>query len=120
VINDRPNESFYPKGSEGWVPIAPDVLKELMRFRHLSTDDYIDYSDAAIFNPAPPRISNFHIPETETGEHQEGDVNGWIGRSEFRGRCVDRCDPPGIVPQCRRFLRNPICFSAFQRSPIAQ
>jgi integrase len=23
------------------VPIAPDVLKELMRFRHSSTDDYI-------------------------------------------------------------------------------
>jgi integrase len=23
------------------VPIAPDVLRELMRFRHLSTDDYI-------------------------------------------------------------------------------
>ena len=38
---DRPAENFYPKGSEGWVPIAPDVLSELMRFRHLSTDDYI-------------------------------------------------------------------------------
>ena len=40
-IIERPAENFYPKGSEGWVPIAPDVLKELMRFRHLSTDDYI-------------------------------------------------------------------------------
>lgn len=40
-IIDRPDENFYPKGSEGWVPIAPDVLQELMRFRHLSTDDYI-------------------------------------------------------------------------------
>ena len=40
-IIERPEENFYPKGSEGWVPIAPDVLKELMRFRHLSTDDYI-------------------------------------------------------------------------------
>jgi integrase len=40
-IIDRPEENFYPKGSEGWVPIAPDVLKELMRFRDLSTDDYI-------------------------------------------------------------------------------
>jgi hypothetical protein len=40
-IIDRPNENFYPKGSEGWVPIPANVLKELMRFRHLSTDDYI-------------------------------------------------------------------------------
>ena len=40
-IIDRPEENFYPKGSEGWVPIAPDVLEELMRFRNLSTDDYI-------------------------------------------------------------------------------
>jgi len=40
-IIDRPDENFYPKGSEGWVPIASDVLQELMRFRHLSTDDYI-------------------------------------------------------------------------------
>jgi integrase len=40
-IIDRPAEDFWPKGSEGWVPIAPDVLQELMRFRHLSTDDYI-------------------------------------------------------------------------------
>jgi integrase len=40
-IIDRPSENFYPKGSEGWVPIAPSVLKELMRFRNLSTDDYI-------------------------------------------------------------------------------
>jgi integrase len=40
-IIERPEENFYPKGSEGWVPIASDVLKELMRFRHLSTNDYI-------------------------------------------------------------------------------
>jgi integrase len=40
-IIERPEENFYPKGSEGWVPIAPDVLRELMRFRHLSTNDYI-------------------------------------------------------------------------------
>jgi len=40
-IIERPEENFYPKDSEGWVPIAPDVLKELMRFRSLSTDDYI-------------------------------------------------------------------------------
>jgi hypothetical protein len=40
-IIERPDENFYPKGSEGWVPIAPDVLKELMRFRNLSTNDYI-------------------------------------------------------------------------------
>jgi integrase len=40
-IIERPAEDFFPKGTEGWVPIASDVLKELMRFRHLSTDDYI-------------------------------------------------------------------------------
>ena len=40
-IIERPEENFYPKGSEGWVPISPDVLKELMKFRHLSTNDYI-------------------------------------------------------------------------------
>jgi len=40
-IIERPEENFYPKGSEGWVPIAPDVLQELMRFRNLSTNDYI-------------------------------------------------------------------------------
>ncbi len=40
-IIERPEENFYPKGSEGWVPIAPDVLKELMRFQNLSTNDYI-------------------------------------------------------------------------------
>ena len=40
-IIERPEENFYLKGSEGWVPIAPDVLKELMRFRHLSTDGFI-------------------------------------------------------------------------------
>src|SRR4029453_14966095 len=40
-IIERPAENFYPKGSEGWVPISPSVLKELMRFRNLSTDDYI-------------------------------------------------------------------------------
>ena len=40
-IIGRPEEDFYPKGNEGWVPIGPDVLKELMKFRHLSTNDYI-------------------------------------------------------------------------------
>ncbi len=40
-IIERPEEDFYPKGSEGWVPIAPDVMKELMQFRHLSSADYI-------------------------------------------------------------------------------
>jgi hypothetical protein len=40
-IIDRPEENFYTKGTDGWVPIAPDVLAELQRFRHLSTNDYI-------------------------------------------------------------------------------
>jgi hypothetical protein len=40
-IIERPDEDFYPKGNEGWVPIGLDVLKELMKFRHLSTNNYI-------------------------------------------------------------------------------
>jgi len=40
-IIDRPEENFYTKGAEGSVLIAPDVLRELLRFRDLSTDDYI-------------------------------------------------------------------------------
>lgn len=40
IIN-RPEENFFPKGSEGWVPIAPDVLAELRRFEHLTTNGYI-------------------------------------------------------------------------------
>jgi integrase len=32
-IIERPEENFYPKGSEGWVPISPDVLAELMKLR---------------------------------------------------------------------------------------
>ena len=40
-IIERPEEDFYPKGSEGWVPIAPDVLDEMTKFRHLSTNDFI-------------------------------------------------------------------------------
>jgi integrase len=40
-IIERREENFYPKGSEGWVPIAPDVLTELMKFRALSTNDYV-------------------------------------------------------------------------------
>jgi hypothetical protein len=40
-IIERPEEAFYPKGNEGWVPIGPDVLQELLKFRHLSTNDYI-------------------------------------------------------------------------------
>jgi hypothetical protein len=40
IIN-RPEENFFPKGSEGWVPIAPDVLTELKRFQELSSNDYL-------------------------------------------------------------------------------
>ena len=40
-IIERPEENFYPKGSEGWVPISPDVLKELTKYKHRSTNDYI-------------------------------------------------------------------------------
>jgi integrase len=40
-IVNRPEEDFFPKGSEGWVPIAPDVLKEILRFQPLCTDGYL-------------------------------------------------------------------------------
>lgn len=37
----RPKEGFKPKGRSGWIPISPDVLAELNRFRHLCTDGYL-------------------------------------------------------------------------------
>jgi hypothetical protein len=40
-IVDRPEEDFFPKGCEGWVPIAPDVLKAILTFRPLCTDGYL-------------------------------------------------------------------------------
>ncbi len=40
-IVDRPEEDFFPKGSEGWVPIAADVLAEILRFQLLCTDGYL-------------------------------------------------------------------------------
>jgi integrase len=40
-IVDRPEEDFFPKGCEGWVPIAPDVLKEVLRFQPLCIDGYL-------------------------------------------------------------------------------
>src|SRR5262249_19158421 len=40
IIN-RPEEDFFPKGCEGWVPIAPDVLKEILSFQPLCSDDYL-------------------------------------------------------------------------------
>ena len=40
IIN-RPEEDFFPKGCEGWVPIAPDVLKEILSLQPLCTDGYL-------------------------------------------------------------------------------
>src|SRR5437667_9479186 len=40
-IIDRPEEDFFSKGSEGWVPIAPDVLKEILNFQQLCTGGYL-------------------------------------------------------------------------------
>ena len=40
-IVDRPEEDFFPKGTEGWVPIAPDVLKEVLRFQPLCVNGYL-------------------------------------------------------------------------------
>jgi hypothetical protein len=40
-IVNRPEEDFFPKGCEGWVPIAPDVLKEILKFQPLCSDGYL-------------------------------------------------------------------------------
>jgi integrase len=40
-IVNRPEEDFFPKGCEGWVPIASDVLKEILKFQSLCTDGYL-------------------------------------------------------------------------------
>ena len=40
-IIDRPEEDFFPKGSEGWVPVASDVLTEVLRFQPLCNDGYL-------------------------------------------------------------------------------
>jgi integrase len=40
IIN-RPEEDFFSKGCEGWVPIAPDVLKEVLSFQPLCTNGYL-------------------------------------------------------------------------------
>jgi hypothetical protein len=40
IIN-RPEEDFFPKGCEGWVPIAPDVLNEVLSFQALCADGYL-------------------------------------------------------------------------------
>jgi integrase len=40
-IVNRPEEDFFPKGCEGWVPMAPDVLKEILRFQPLCVDGYL-------------------------------------------------------------------------------
>jgi integrase len=40
-IIDRPEENFFPKGCEGWVPVAPDVLTEVLRFQAQCSDRYL-------------------------------------------------------------------------------
>jgi integrase len=40
IIN-RPEEDFFSKGCEGWVPIAPDVLKEVLSFQPLCAGGYL-------------------------------------------------------------------------------
>jgi hypothetical protein len=40
IIN-RPEEDFFPKGCEGWVPVAADVLNEVLRFQALCVDGYL-------------------------------------------------------------------------------
>jgi hypothetical protein len=40
-IVNRPEEDFFPKGCEGWVPVAEDVLKEILKFQPLCSDGYL-------------------------------------------------------------------------------
>ena len=40
IIN-RPEEDFFPKDCEGWVPIAPDVLNKILSFQTLCIDGYL-------------------------------------------------------------------------------
>jgi hypothetical protein len=40
-IVDRAEEDFFPKGCQGWVPMAPDVLREILSFQPLCTDGYL-------------------------------------------------------------------------------
>ena len=40
-VTNRPEEDFFPKGCEGWVPLAPDVLKEVLSFQPLCVDGYL-------------------------------------------------------------------------------
>ena len=40
IIN-RPEEDFFPKGCEGWVPIARDVLAEITKYQPLTSDGYL-------------------------------------------------------------------------------
>lgn len=40
-IIDRAEEDFFPKGCEGWVPIAADVLAEILRFQHLCVEGHL-------------------------------------------------------------------------------
>jgi integrase len=40
IIN-RAEEDFFPKGCEGWVPIASDVLKEILNFQPLCNHGYL-------------------------------------------------------------------------------
>jgi integrase len=64
AIIERPEEDFSPKGNEGRVPIAADVLAELEEFRHLSTDGHI----------IPARH------KTERAEIVDRRHSAWVGR----------------------------------------
>jgi hypothetical protein len=40
-IVNRAEEDFFAKGCEGWVPIASDVLQEILKFQSLCSDGYL-------------------------------------------------------------------------------
>jgi hypothetical protein len=40
-IIERPEENFYPKGCEGWIEVAADVVTEILRYQHLCADGFL-------------------------------------------------------------------------------
>jgi integrase len=99
IIN-RPEEDFFPKGTEGWVPIAPDVLKEILRFQSMCVDGYLV--------PGPDRTTRY---DAVYKRHSRW-VSKWIkGRTktsyELRRYAGSRLlDMGATIFEVRDFLRH--------------
>jgi integrase len=99
-IVNRPEEDFFPKGCEGWVPIAPDVLKEVFSFQALCTNDYLV--------PGANRTERYHAVYRRHSKW----VSQWIkGRTktsyELRRYAGSRLlDMGATIFEVRDFLRH--------------